>query len=209
MNKERYWTFIVYPESVKQNWKEYLQETGVQFAISPLHDKDINPTGEPKKPHYHIVACFTGPTTYNRVNTICEEIGATIPKRVMSVIGIIRYLTHKDNPEKYQYNEEDITTINGLDIKEITGLTTTQIEIIRREIIKLIRTLRIKEYKDLINYLLDNELYEWLEVSAKNTMFFKAYINSDRYSSVNQEKEYKDKVLTNIKNKSKMKSDNI
>lgn len=186
--KERYWTFIVYPESVREDWKEYLQQTGVQFAISPLHDKDKNPTGETKKAHYHILAIFNGPTTYKRVNSICEDIGATIPKRVMSAVGLIRYLTHKDNPEKYQYNEEDITTINGLDIKEINGLTTTQVEIAKREIIKIIRQNEIKEYRELIDYLIDNNLNEWEEIASNKTIFFNTYISSKRNQCKDTEK---------------------
>lgn len=181
MNKERYWTFIVYKEN-KNDWRKYLQETGVQIAISPLHDKDINEGGEKKKAHYHIVMCFSGPTTYKRVATICEEIGATIPKRVMSLIGIIRYLTHKDNPEKAQYKEEEITTINGLDIKEINGLTTTMIELYKRNILTLCRELEIKEYKELCDYMLDNKQYDYLEIISKNTIFFNAYLKSSNYS---------------------------
>ena len=50
MEKERYWSFILYPESAPENWKEILQETGLQIAISPLHAKYINPDGELKKP---------------------------------------------------------------------------------------------------------------------------------------------------------------
>ena len=36
-------------ENLKENWKEEREEQGLVFAVSPLHDKDINPTGEIKK----------------------------------------------------------------------------------------------------------------------------------------------------------------
>lgn len=194
MNKERYYTFIMYTDSRPENWKEILQQTGLQFAISPYHDRDINPDGTKKKPHYHVLMIFNGPSTLKNANKISSSINGTICQPVKSTTGIIRYFSHKDNPEKAQYDEKDITTINGLDIKDINGLTNSQIEVIRRELIKLIRNLEIKEYKDLINYLLDNELYEWLEIAAKNTIFFKAYINSERYSNVKEEKN-KNKLL--------------
>ena len=38
-------------ESAPSDWIEQLQLSGAQFAISPLHDKDLNATGEPKKAH--------------------------------------------------------------------------------------------------------------------------------------------------------------
>ena len=112
--KSRYWSFIVYPESVCDNWINDLTEKGCVFAVSPLHDKDINPTGELKKPHYHVLIQFDGPTTYKNVKeNICDLIGATIPKNVISMRGYYRYLCHLDNPEKYQYDVNDIQTYGG------------------------------------------------------------------------------------------------
>ena len=191
VDKERYWTFIMYPDSRPENWKEILQETGLRFAISPLHDKDINPTGEQKKPHYHVLVIFEGPTTYNRVCQITESINASIPKRVMSTIGLIRYFTHEDNPEKAQYNKEDITTINGLDIKEINGITSTEKERIKRAIIEMININEFVEYKQIIDYLIQQQLYEYMEICSNNTIFFTAYMNSTRYSRKEKQKDLK------------------
>lgn len=41
--KKRNWAFVLYPESAPADWREQLQKTGLQCAISPLHDKDMNP----------------------------------------------------------------------------------------------------------------------------------------------------------------------
>lgn len=182
--KERNWTCVVYPESVVENWKEILQEYGLQVAISPLHDKDTNPDGETKKPHYHILMCFNGPTTYRKVALITEEIGATIPQRVISAKGMIRYFTHKDNPEKYQYSENEIKTINGLDITKIDGLTNSEVEEMKRILIGIINEMEIKEYADLYDYCKNNELYELCEVVSKNTIFFNAYLKSKLFTTM-------------------------
>ena len=48
------WTFLVYPDSVNENWLFLLDSLHIPICVSPLHDKDFNPTGEPKKPHKHI-----------------------------------------------------------------------------------------------------------------------------------------------------------
>lgn len=40
--KGRDWTFIVYPESAPENWREILDETHLRWIESPLHDKDIS-----------------------------------------------------------------------------------------------------------------------------------------------------------------------
>ena len=47
--KKRNWTFVLYPESAPSDWIEQLKLSGLMCAVSPLHDKDVNPTGEPKK----------------------------------------------------------------------------------------------------------------------------------------------------------------
>lgn len=192
-NKERYWTFIMYPESRPEEWKDILQQTGLKIAISPLHDKDKNPDNTKKKKHYHVLLCFDGPTTYKRALEVSDSVNGTIPQRVMSTTGMIRYFSHKDNPEKAQYDERDIQVINDMDIKSMSKPTETEVEEIKRNIIKIIRELDIKEYRALIDYLIDQNLKDYEEIASNKTMFFTSYLNSKRYSSV---KTLKD-VFTN------------
>lgn len=199
--KGRYWAFIVYPESAPSNWKDILSELGVVGAISPLHDKDINPDGTEKKPHFHVVIEFEGPTTYSTVlENICNKVEATIPKRVVSLRGYYRYLTHMDNPEKAQYNEADIQKLGGFTL----DLTTTEITAIKVQIMEDITEKNIIEYSDLLDYYL-YELgdMEKLEVTSNHTYFFDKYIASRR----NKQKESSNFGLHNIHSKEKVKED--
>lgn len=41
VDKSVYFTFLLYPESLPDDWKVALETTGRPIAISPLHDKDI------------------------------------------------------------------------------------------------------------------------------------------------------------------------
>ena len=122
--KKRNWAFILYLDSAPSNWRDILQETGCMYAISPYHDKDINADGSPKKPHYHIIVCYDGPTSYNVIKRITDSVNATIPQPLEQIRGYYRYFTHKDNAEKYQYSESDITTINGFNINNYIELST-------------------------------------------------------------------------------------
>lgn len=187
--KERYWTFILYPESAPEDWKDYLQKTGVKFAISPLHDRDINPTGEKKKEHYHIIGFWDGPTTYERVCEITDNLKCTIPQRVMQPVGAIRYLTHKDNPEKFRYDEKDIQVLNGLDLKDIDGLTKTMVEDIKRAIIQLSRVNNITEYSKMYDYLDENDFTDMLDVLSNHTIFFNAYFKSKHFTLMEELKK--------------------
>ena len=177
--KSRYWAFIVYEDSIKENWENILEEKGLVFCISPLHDKDINPTGEKKKPHYHVLVEYEGPKTYKTIKEeICDEIGATIPKKVESIRGYYRYLTHQDNPEKAQYKEEEIRKYNGFKIE----LTTTETTLIKMKICNIIEEKDIREYNDLMIYIKDTlgDIDYW-EMASNHTYFFDKYITSRRH----------------------------
>lgn len=178
--KKKYWAFVLYLESAPSNWKEILQLRGIPVCISPYHDKDVNPDGTPKKPHYHIILCFPNTTTYNNVKSITDSLNQPIPISLDAVNGYYRYLTHKDNPEKYQYSPEDIETLNGFSIDDFVELTYTQVKTICIYLHQLIIDNNILEYSDLLDYLLTNELYTELDVASNHTMLFNTYICSRR-----------------------------
>ena len=182
--KKRNWAFVLYPESAPKNWREQLALTGLQCAISPLHDRDVNPTGEPKKPHYHVILAYSGPTSYNVVKSLTNgKLGQTIPQPIEQLEGYYRYFTHKDNPEKAQYSAADIETINGFDIRNYIDLTKSEVVRIKREIQAFIRDNQIYEYADLMDLLMDagEEMADHYEVAANNTVFFDRYLSSRRF----------------------------
>ena len=181
--KKRNWAFVVYPESAPTDWVEQLQRTGLQCAISPLHDKDTDPTGEPKKAHYHVIATYSGPTSFNVVKALTESFNAPIPQALEQVRGYYRYLTHKDNPEKYQYNDNDIKSVNGFNIADFMELSRSEVNEIKRALQMLIREQGIIEYAHLMDYLLDEGKTLEYDVASNNTYFFDKYIASRRHGT--------------------------
>ena len=199
--KKRNWTFVLYPESAPADWKEQLKISGLMSAISPLHDKDINPTGEVKKAHYHILLVYSGPTTYNAVAKFTASLNATIPQPLESVKGMYRYFSHKDNPEKYQYSEDDIVTVNGFNIADLVELTKSEVNEIKARVLYLIREVDIIEYADLIDFLTDNEMLVEYDVAVNNTFFFNSYITSRR-NSINRVSDFVSNKRKALKDKS-------
>lgn len=180
--KARYWSFIVYPESAPADWKDTVQKTGLPFCISPLHDKDTNPTGEEKKAHYHVIVCFGGPTTFSNVKkNITDPLGQPHPQYLMSVKGMYRYLTHKDNPEKYQYNETEITHMNGFSITDYSEYTMSDEDRIYETLEQIIESENISEYYHLIIYLKTNGYQEQLSFVRRNTFHIREFLKSARY----------------------------
>ena len=178
--KKRNWTFLVYPESAPADWVKKLQETGLQAAISPLHDKDIDPDGQPKKAHYHVIVCYSGPTSYNVVLSLTQSLGQPIPKPLEQVRGMYRYFTHMDNPDKFQYNAADISTLNGFNIMDFVDMTRSEVLKIKLDLQAFIRSSNITEYADLMDNLQDGSNMDWYDVASSNTFFFEKYISSRR-----------------------------
>ncbi len=173
---------MAYPESLPENWIEILRQSGLKCAISPLHDQDINPDGEAKKPHFHIILVYGSPTTYNNVLNFTQNVlHSTIPQPLEQVRGMYRYFTHMDNPEKAQYDHTKIITLNGFNISDYVELTASEVAELKKKIVKIILENGLTEYADLIDTLNDMGLSEEWEVASNHTLFFNAYLASKRH----------------------------
>lgn len=195
MLKGRNWAFVMYPESMPQDWYYILQNTGLPMAISPLHDKDVNPDGVPKKPHYHVICYYNNTTTQKNVKeNVCDLVNATLPIKLESMQGMYRYHLHLDNPEKHQYDDRQRTFINGFDVNKVDALTQTEIDKICLEIHQIIIDKKIMEYSQLQEMLKNNEMFEFYKVGKMYATYFKYIIDSRRYKT-------KQEKIENIKQK--------
>ena len=184
--KKRCWAFVLYPESAPKDWREQLAKSGIQCAVSPLHDRDTNPTGEPKKPHHHVILVYGNPTTYSNVKAFTNgRLGQTIPQPLEQVRGYYRYLTHADNPEKAQYSAGDIQLLNGFDIRDYVEMTKSEVMRYKRELLAFVRDNDILEYSDLLDILMDGgeATADLLEVASNHTLMLTKYIASRRYKA--------------------------
>lgn len=199
--KKRNWAFFVYPTkeqldaigseydgsdgygSVPDDWKQRLQLSGLQYAISPLHDKDQleDGSGKTKKPHYHVIVVYGSPTTFNNVKSLTDSFNSPIPQALEQVRGYYRYLTHKDNPEKYQYEDKDIITGGGFNIADYIELTKSEVSEIKFKLQALIREKDMIEYEDFMDYVQDNYDRTVYDVASSHTIFFNTYLRSRRH----------------------------
>ena len=106
--------------------------------------------------------------------------GIAKPQKCSNPKGMVRYFTHMDNPEKYQYNKSEIQVIGQYDIEPFFKSTTGEERAIRREIMQFIVDNDIREFADLAEYcLIHNEV--WDDYLAKSTYYIKEYVASRRY----------------------------
>lgn len=168
---------VVYPESAPENWVDIITEQFIPAFISPLHDKDVNPTGEIKKAHYHVLLMFDGKKSMEQVKAITELFGGVGCEKVNTVRGYARYLCHLDNPEKYQYSPDDVTALCGSDYMSVIGLPTDKYKAIR-EMMEWCKATDTIAYSDLLEYASINH-YDWFRILCDNgTVVMKEYLKS-------------------------------
>lgn len=178
--RTRNYATVVYPDSAPENWVELLSEYYVPAFISPLHDLDINPFGEPKKPHYHVMIMFDSVKTIEQAREILSSIGGVGVEIVNSIRGYARYLCHLDNPEKIQYDKGFVQSLYGADYEETIGLALDRYIAIR-EMINWCRENIVVSYAELFRYAMDNR-QDWFRVLCDNgTVVVKEYLKSSSW----------------------------
>ena len=184
-NKEtrtRNWTIILYPESAPDNWRDMLDDLHIEWIESPLHDKDINANGEPKKAHWHILLMFGGVKSYEQVKEVTDKLNAPIPERAHNAKSMVRYMAHLDNPEKAQYSVSDIKAHGGVDLAEMLRPSSSERYTLIGDMISYIRANNVVEFQDLMDYALANEFDTWFPLLCDNSAFVVGqYIKSQRH----------------------------
>lgn len=131
--KARFFTFLLYPDSIPDDWEMQLELLGVPIAISPLHDKDRSSVEgqEYKKAHYHVIYVAKNPVTAESVRIkIKRVLGNQSVAKVQivkqSMENMYLYLTHESKDavakNKVKYPKEDIRLLSNFDIDRYVTL---------------------------------------------------------------------------------------
>lgn len=181
-SRTRNWTFVVYPESAPENWRNILDDLHIEWVESPLHDKDLNGDGQPKKPHIHVGVFFAGNKTYEQVKEITDSLNCPIPQRCHSARALVRYMAHLDNPEKAQYSPSDIKGHGGVDVADMLRPASSERYTLISEMIAYVKNNNVVEFQDLIDYARENEFDTWFPLLCDNCAFVVGqYIKSQRH----------------------------
>ena len=190
--KTRGYALVIYPESLPKNFIERINDLHMQCLLSPLHDKDMDPNGQPKKPHYHLMLLFDGPQTEKRAKEVFQEVtGAEVPhvEQLNSIPGMARYLCHLDNPEKYQYPKFEVQEFGGARYLELIEKVADNMEILSR-IFDIIEEEDIFSYRKLIQNLKSQpDLFRI--ATQSNTLAISTYLRARQWD---RENDYKDSL---------------
>lgn len=175
--RTRNFATVVYPESAPEDWLKKLADLKIRALVSPLHDKDKNPDGEPKKAHYHVILMFDVVKTLKQAKEITLEIGGVGIEKISSLRGYARYLIHADNPEKAQYEKTDIKQFGGADYEGICLLASDKYAAIR-EMIQYCMINEIISYADLLRYSSENNEIWFRCLCDNGTVVMKEFLKS-------------------------------
>lgn len=209
LTKARNFTFIIYPESIPEDFIDCLSKLGISMAISPLHDMDKKPEQELsedeklksikgeviyKKPHYHVLYIARNPVT---VESVRGKIKRILGNKALSHIeiaddvkNVFLYLTHESKTaiekKKHRYDKKDIVYINDFDIDRYITLDENQ----KRELKNLLLNIIRKEHLVNVIHLLDfienqgsqygvNSISDVNDVVTSNASGFRLYFDAN------------------------------
>lgn len=183
---------VVYPDSENSdtppNWLQIIEEWKTPVLISPYHDKDFNVTGEPKKPHYHVLIMFEGMKSQDQVRDLFDQIGGVGLETVNSLRGYARYLCHLDNPDKHQYAPTDVFQFAGTDYLDIIGLPSDKYEMIG-EMMDYCVAEYVFSYATLLLYARSNR-QDWFRILCDSgTLVMREFLKSFRWQYEQEQKE--------------------
>lgn len=190
--KSKYFCALLYPDSTTYDAAKIIKalaEEHLTFAVSPVHDRDVDFDGSIKKAHYHLLLAYSSATTLNNIRgwfKVCglPESDLHSVRVCASGVGYYRYLTHRDNPEKAQYNDNDIRVFNDCDelFKKFSKTSSDKIDDLAR-IFQIVDELNTISFHSLVQYIMLNErdLFKLLTSSSALAICVKEYQRSLEY----------------------------
>lgn len=194
--KARFFTFIVYPESAPDNWRDLLRDSLRQFLLSPLHTPDPVEdweTGAIKvlKEHHHGMMCAGNTITAKAAREILSHWEWIVmpPSDHAFMVGsyrnLSRYFVHLDQPDKQQFPgkpEEQLECLNNFPLDLSKELTKTERRQLKIQLWNIVRDNNVTEYYELLDALGDSQEWDMFELAFDSQSKIEGYIRSRRES---------------------------
>lgn len=162
---------VFYPESCPPDFEKVIESFGCKCALSPLH----TPDDDDKKPHYHLVFCFSGNKTLEQVREMMYKLGSGMVQPVNDICSMIRYLVHKDNPEKQQLDKSEIKCYHNIQIDKYFKTNDDKCNDMRK-LIKIAIENKCHNFKELMDMCIDNN--DLLSLCLKYSYAINLYLRS-------------------------------
>lgn len=198
------YTLVVYPEDLPTElqtddaWISVFRDMGHKLVVSPYHDNDVNPDGSKKKPHYHVL--LQGGRNWIKFADLKDLVkndfngkGVAVPQKCSNSDGLKRYMTHIDNPDKYQYSKDDIRCFNGASIDNAYKFSEEGKKLAIFDIMQFIQEHEeVRDFYQLMDYAMGLKTdgdSTWFDILLSNSWVIEKYISSRRNAIRDAEKE--------------------
>jgi hypothetical protein len=204
------WSFLLYPKDGMSavDYGDIFDSLGLLWwVLSPLHDQDVYVkdgsdgdstwvAGEKKKAHYHALFHFgvQSQKTWNFVSSVIGDFGGVRAVPGVSDRGSVRYMIHKDRPQKFQYRQEDITWGGEVDVGAFfesakKEMTPEERVVMIGEMSVHIDREQVTEFDKFETWCRENN-FEWYTLICKSAReHVRTKINSKRYWMEREERE--------------------
>lgn len=179
--------------SLKPAWDteqitSFLQQMeGVATCWIINHDKDINENGELCEAHTHIIIDYETPRKLTTVANLLQ-VETNFIELVKNKKKMLRYLTHKDDADKYQYQDNEVLTNNDINYSlTIIGNTLSDRDIADYiiqgrglELMGLVSSSRLRTIQAFVHYDQSNSiLSEVRALREQNARMMEVFDNVD------------------------------
>ena len=168
MANARYWTAVLYPESMIDSWEDKISDLVQVPFVYCIHDRDsLEDSDEDRKVHVHLVLAFPNTTTYNHALTVFQELqpNCGICKRVINIRYMYNYLIHDTDDCrkkcKYLYSPDQRICGNNFDIGAFEQVSVAE---------------KHKMLDQLIQFIMDNGFTNLIDFTiGMNSVFDDSY----------------------------------
>lgn len=186
--KDKSWYFacVSYPDSMPDDYAAIVRKSHCEAVCSPLHepDEDI------MKPHLHWIFKWSNSVSFERFMKFCKSCGLDkiaangYFEPVSHPQGAMRYLLHLDDGDKQQFEGNPFTlcsVYNAFPLDFTRDYTKGEVLQQRNKVFNLMRDLAMTEYKELLDYLMDNGFIGEFDYACKHTILLNSYLASFRH----------------------------
>lgn len=145
--------------------------------------------GDLKKPHYHYVLAFEGSKTAAQV---VELVGGVVTyiEKVVTKQGTLAYLIHRKNPEKAQYDFDEIKVFGGMDLSSIYSMGELERLDYKDMVMDVIFAGKAKTWVQLVRWCREQHDYNLTSILYSNKYLFEGTI-----ISLNSEREARRRLM--------------
>lgn len=158
-SKGRYFLAVLYPENMREGWKDEIGDLlGYPYAYC-IHDKDITKEGDQRKVHVHMIIAFPNTTTMQHAMSIFSKLSADNKKALnkieiaSSVVNAYNYLIHDTESchklKKHIYDKAERITGNNFDIGDYEQISTAD---------------KDRMLHEMCDYIIDNQITNFADM---------------------------------------------